>query len=216
METPPPQLAHPAFPYEWPGNMHPLAWALLHLKINGVRTNLGPDDINGLAKWIFDELGAQMPTVPSARQELVLTIGPGEVGQEWSRIVDGAAGTTARIIRGQLPPGLKLADGQISGIPEQSGSWLLTIRTGPQVHYQAPLDGPIGTYNPGTWVDIDTPIEHPKPAVDIEDLEDDVFDELEQKVMARRRSLDELAAEAAATNPPPTVAGDGQDQKKEG
>lgn len=178
---------HPLFPHDLPDDAHPLAFVFLHMKMDGSTITFEPEHMNAMARHVFDELGAQLPATRTRRQKLALVVTPDEVGVRWDRAVRYAANAPARITRGQLPPGLELEGGRISGVPTQSGRWLVEVRTGPQIHYQAPLTGPVGPYNKGSWVDVDTPLEAPVPA-GIDDLPDDEFEELERMVQRRREA----------------------------
>lgn len=189
MTSPPTPAASPtgyaAFPHDWPADRHPLGFVFLHPDLNGARVSFEGEDIDALARHVFDDLGAVLPTDPPRRHDLRITVRPDQVGQPMRIDVEGPAERPGRVIRGALPPGLDVVPGAVEGVPTQSGVWLVTVRTGPQVHYQPPAEGPIGTYNPGTWIDIDKPLRH----IDIDDLDDEQLDELERRVSDLNRKI---------------------------
>jgi len=193
-------VAHPAFQYEWPSDMHPLGFVFLHPPFDEVRSTCTFDgkQIDALAKHVFDDLGAVLPEFESRQTSITLDVERAGVGEDYDRSVDGVKMTievTApiRIVGGMLPPGLALVDGRIIGKPEQSGRWQVDLQIGPQYHYQGPLnDGPVGSYNRGSWVDIRTPIQFPTAAASLRDLDED-------QIAALRAGLAELDEEQQTT-----------------
>ncbi|EOM77278.1 hypothetical protein DW322_00965 [Rhodococcus rhodnii] len=186
---------HPAFPHEWPADMHPLGWVFLHPPSDAYGSAgiaFEAAQINTLAKHIFDDLGAKLflpdPHSYTLTISINLTDDDPRVGEPYEHIIDGADRTAVRVNASELPPGLRVEAGAITGTPTQSGVWLVDITVGPRVHYQRPLnDGPLGTHNRGRWVPWDTPLEEPPAQVDLADAT------AEQRAMLRAR-LDELDA----------------------
>lgn len=196
-------IPHPAFPHDWPDDMHPMGWVFLHPPSDTLGSpgiGFEADQINGLAKFVFDDLGAKLYVVEPRTYRLEISVGiTGEdhpIGQPYEHIIEGADHTAVKIASGSLPPDLKIVGGRIVGTPMQSGIWLVDIHVGPLLHYQPPLnDGPIGTYNRGRWVDINKELEYPDHG-----LTKEMRDEL-------RAKLDELDAQEAEAE---TDRGDSQ------
>ena len=179
-------MPHSAFQYEWPPNMHPNGFVFLHPPFDEVRSTCTFDDkqIDALAKHVFDDLGAVLPEFESRQQSITIDVEREKVGEPFDEPVANVTMTievTApiRILGGSLPPGLALVNGRIVGTPAQTGRWKIDLQVGPQYHYQGPLnDGPIGSYNRGSWVDIRTPITFPTAASSLQDLEEDQLESL--------------------------------------
>lgn len=186
-------IPHPAFPHDWPAHLHPLGWVFLHPpsdKVGSPGIAFEDYQIDALAKHVFDDLGAKLSFAEPRKETLTISVGLTTedliVGHPYEHVIDGANNTAVRI-SGSLPPGLALVGDRITGAPTQPGLWEIDIHVGPLVHYQRPLNvGPLGTYNRGLWVDIDTPLQEPEPEITREQRD------------AIRAKLDELdAAEAA-------------------
>ncbi|MBM4525187.1 hypothetical protein GS462_11270 [Rhodococcus hoagii] len=187
------QIQHPAFPHDWPETMHPLGWIFLHPPSDDVGSaGIAFEDyqINALAKHVFDDLGAKLSFIEPRKETLEISVGLTTedliVGHPYEYVIEGANETAVRL-SGALPPGLALVGDRITGAPTQPGLWSIEIHVGPLVHYQRPLnDGPLGTYNRGLWVDIDTPLQELEPELSKEQRD------------AIRAKLDELDAADAA------------------
>lgn len=173
------QIPHPAFPHdEWPANMHPMGWVFLHPpsdKFGSPGIAFEDYQIDALAKHVFDDLGAKLHFVEPRKETVEISVGLTTedliVGHPYEYVIDGANDTAVRV-SGALPPGLALVGDRITGAPTQPGIWTIEIHVGPLVHYQRPLnDGPLGTYNRGQWVDIDTPLQAPPVDLELSDLD---------------------------------------------
>jgi len=84
--------------------------------------------INGTNPWVPPRIVTQAVTVTD---QVAATLPRGEVGIEYEHLLQSLSGpnNNYRLIRGILPPGLKLeAKGSISGIPTQKGAFTFTLQ----------------------------------------------------------------------------------------
>ena len=169
-------MANPAFPYELPDEIHPLGYLFLHPPCDEHGSSglvFEKEQINALGKFFEDVFGlpllSQIPEPVKHTLTINIALGPDShpVGEPYEYVIDGADRTAVRIPPGSLPPGLALVGDRITGTPTQSGIWDIAIHVGPLVQYQRPVnDGPLGPFNPGRWVDIDTPLQTLAPEID--------------------------------------------------
>lgn len=190
------------YPYEIPGDMHPMAWTLLGF-------GLDAEALNDVAVHLYDRLGVEPPveewdyyTLSFAvdRPRFVNDERPAySVGDTFDHPIPllGAVVATS----GNFPPGLKLDTSRkkITGTFAEGGVYEVTIKVGPLVKYDA-LGTPGGPTNPGQWIDINSKrvevasgLSEFNPAT-VDDLDPKAKDELLARLLA------DSQARAAAIN----------------
>lgn len=168
------------YPFDLPGNIHPLAWVFLGFGLDTKR-------VNELAKHVFDDLGARLNLEIDTSVEVCVAVDwpfekegytAASVGDEvdWVACSEGAI----RVREGHLPPGLKLDKhtGHITGRIREPGLYRAVFEVGPRVKYD-PLGGNGSPESKGMWIPIDQDLfepeltldEYPATVADLDDVE---------------------------------------------
>lgn len=180
------------YPFDVPEGMHPMAWTLLGFGWDG-------EMLNRVAKHLFDDLGATLPSTAPREVSFSWVVGLGE--REGRTAVDVGdlvgiplTGGAVRVTDGVLPPGVRLdrSARKLVGAFTHTGLYSVTVTIGPVVKYD-PLGSPGGPHDPGIWIPIDQPRQEPITRLDQFPATADGLSELEKDML-----LAELLAERTA------------------
>ena len=155
-------MSNRIYPFDLPGNIHPLAWTLLGF-------GLDSKTMSALARHLFDKLGARVDLEDQESVTVSFAVDwardpegrqVASVGDEIDQVISESG--AVELVAGHLPPGVRLQrhTGRIVGTITAPGLYAATFAVGPRVKYD-PLGGNGTPDSPGIWIGINEPRREP-------------------------------------------------------